>query len=174
MNIVIINGSHRKNGNCEQFSLTAKEILEPRHKVKVFKLIDMHIKYCIGCLQCEDGIECLIDDDFSKILGSALREADLIILATPTYFNMPSAAMVNFIDRTNKMCDYFAKNEKKCLFYVVGQTDEDSIREAYSCLRAYGEIMGMREILDPITSVARMPEAVTPEVVAIIKKLLDH
>lgn len=171
MNIIIINGSQRKNGNCEQFALKAKEILERSHEVKAYTLIDMHINYCSGCLQCEDGMECLIDDDFSKILEPNLRLADLIILATPTYFNMPSAAMVNFIDRTNKMCEYFAENEKKCLFYVVGQTDEESIKDTYNCLHTYSEIMGMKEIMEPIISVARMPESITQEVVMIIEKL---
>ena len=171
MNVIIINGSQRKNGNCERFALKAKEILERSHVVKVYTLIDMHIDYCSGCLQCEDGMECQIEDDFSKILEPDLRIADLIILATPTYFNMPSASMVNFIDRTNKMCDYFAENEKKCLFYVVGQTDEDSIKDTYNCLHTYSEIMGMREIMEPIISVVRMPEPITPEIGAIIEKL---
>lgn len=172
MNVIIINGSQRKEGNCKRFALTAKEILKRRHHdVKIFTLINLDISYCLGCLQCEDGIECPIDDDFSKILEPVLREADLIILATPTYFNMPSAAMVNFINRTNKMCDYFAKNEKKCLFYVVGQTDEESIRETYNCLHTYGEIMGMKEIFEPIISIARMPELITQEVITIIEKL---
>lgn len=172
MNVIIINGSHRKNGNCERFALKAKEILERSHVVKVHTLIDMHIDYCLGCLLCEDGMECQIDDDFSKILEPDLRIADLIILATPTYFNMPSASMVNFIDRTNKMCDYFAENEKKCLFYIVGQTDEESIRDTYNCLHTYSEIMGMKEIMEPIISVLRMPEPITPEIGAIIEKLL--
>lgn len=172
MNVIIINGSQRKNGNCERFALKAKEILERSHEVKVYTLIDLQIKYCSGCLQCEDEMECLIVDDFSKILEPNLRMADLIILASPTYFNMPSAAMVNFIDRTNKMCDYFAENEKKCLFYVVGQTDEDSIKDTYNCLHTYSEIMGMKEIMEPIISVARMPEAVSQEIVSIIEKLL--
>lgn len=172
MNIIIINGSQRKNGNCEQFALRAKEILERSHKVNVYNLIDLQIDYCIGCLQCEDGMGCHINDDFSKLLEPELKQADLIILATPTYFNMPSATMVNFIDRTNKMCDFFAENEKKCLFYVVGQTDEDTIKEAYNCLRTYSEIMGMKEIMEPIISVARMPEPITQKIVSIIEKLL--
>lgn len=171
MNVIIINGSHRKNGNCEYFTSKAKEILEQSHNVKVYTLIDLHINYCSGCLQCEDGQECLIDDDFSKILEPNLRMADLIIFASPTYFNMPSAAMVNFIDRTNKMCNYFEVNEKKCLFYIVGQTDEDSIKDTYNCLHTYSEIMGMKEIMDPIITVARMPEPVTQEIVSIIEKL---
>lgn len=171
MNIIIINGSQRKNGNCERFALRAKEILGRNHEVKVYTLIDMQINYCSGCLRCEDGMECLIDDDFSKIIEPDLRIADLIILASPTYFNMPSAAMVNFIDRTNKMCDYFAENEKKCLFYVVGQTDENSIKDTYNCLHTYSEIMGMTEIMEPIINVARMPEAATQKIVSAIEKL---
>ena len=171
MNIVIINGSQRKNGNCERFVWAAKEILERKHSVNVFTLIDMNINYCSGCLKCEEGMECLLHDDFAEILEPALMKSNLVIMATPTYFNMPSAAMVNFIDRTNKMCDYFMNNKKKCLFYLVGQTDEQTIMEAYNCLHTYGEIMGMEEILDPIITVSRMPKGITQDILEVLERL---
>lgn len=171
MNIVIINGSQRKNGNCERFSLVAKEILEGKHSVDVFNLIDMDIKYCSGCLCCEDGEECLLCDDYSNILEPRLINADLIILCTPAYFNMPSAALVNFIDRTNKICNFFAENKKRCLFYLVGQTDKETIRQAYNCLYSYAEIMNFEEIAEPIINVARMPEPIEKEIIEILKKI---
>lgn len=163
MNILIINGSHRVNGNCERFSEVARNILSNDNAVRVVNLIDMNIKYCTGCLNCEEGIECSINDDFSKIIEPELKAADLIIFATPTYFNLPSAVMINFLDRTNKLCEYFSDNAKKSMFYLVGQTDEESIREAYKCLHTYSEIMNMEEIEEPIVQVARMPESVSEE-----------
>ena len=172
MNITIINGSHRLEGNCAKFVAAAKSIFESNyHAVMIFNLINLDIKLCTGCLLCEDGKECLLHDDFSMLIEPALKESDIIIMATPTYFNMPSAAMVNYIDRTNKMCDYFLENHKKCLFYLVGQTDVETIREAYNCLHSFGEIMEMEEISEPIIQVARMPEEVSYNVLNILKKI---
>lgn len=172
MNIIIINGSHRAGGNCATFTETAKNILESNHHiVHTFNLIDLEIKPCTGCLFCEDGKECPLDDDFSMSIEPALKNSDLIIMATPTYFNMPSATMVNCVDRTNKMCEYFAENHKKCLFYLVGQTDVNTIMDAYNCLHTFSEIMEMEEISDPIIQVARMPEEVSCNVLNILKNI---
>lgn len=172
MNITIINGSHRIGGNCAKFVVAAKNVLESNHHfVQTFDLIDLDIRPCTGCLFCEDGKECLLHDDFTMIIEPALKKSDLIIMATPTYFNMPSAAMVNCIDRTNKMCEYFAENHKKCLFYLVGQTDIDTIMDAYNCLHTFGEIMEMEEISEPIIQIARMPEEVPCNVLNILKSI---
>ena len=172
MNITIINGSHRDGGNCVKFADIAKKIFEDNlHVVKIFNLIDLKIQPCTGCLFCEDGKKCPIQDDFSGKIEPALKNSDLIIMATPTYFNMPSAAMVNYLDRTNKMCDFFAENHKKCLFYLVGQTDVDTIMDAYNCLHTFSEIMEMEEIAEPIIQIARMPEEVPCNVLNILKDI---
>lgn len=172
MNIVIINGSHRSNGNCASFTSTALDFLKSHgHDVQTYKLIDLNVQCCTGCLSCEDGLECPLHDDFSDVIEHTLKNANLIIMATPTYFNMPSAAMVNFINRNNKLCEYFSENHKKCLFYLVGQTDEDSIMEAYHCLHSFGEIMEMDEIAEPIIQIARMPEEVTSKVFSTLEKI---
>lgn len=171
MKIVILNGSHRLNGNCYRFAKTAYKQLGERHQVILFNLIEQKIKPCNGCLNCEEGMECDIQDDYSKIIMPALMASDLIVFASPTYFNMPSAAMVNLLDRTNNLCEYFADNPKKALIYLVGQTDEDTIMDAYKCVKTYLEIMGMEEALAPIIKVIRMPEQVDSDVLDILKNI---
>jgi len=164
MRVLIINGSHRR-GNCFRFAEEANEILKKKHDVNIFNLIEMNIKDCTGCLACEEGEDCPVCDDFSNLIEPVLKHADLLIIATPTYFNMPSAATVKFINRTNKLCEFFGENQKKCLYYLVGQTDRDTIMEAYNCLHSYGEIMNMKEIAQPIIHVARMVESVPDDAI---------
>lgn len=171
MKIVILNGSHRLNGNCYRFAKTAYEQLRERYQVILFNLIEQKIKPCNGCLNCEEGMECDIKDDYSKIIMPALMDSDLIVFASPTYFNMPSAAMVNLLDRTNNLCEYFADNPKKSLIYLVGQTNEDTIMDAYKCIKAYLDIMGMEEVCEPIIKVARMAENVTDDILATLKRV---
>jgi len=158
MKITILNGSHREGGNTYRFCRYAKEILEKKHGVTIFDLIHEKIEPCQGCLCCEDGEDCQLHDDYSNKIKPALENADLIILATPVYFNMPSAAMVNLLDRTNDLCSFFTDNKKKGLIFMVGQTDEDSIADACKCLKTYFEIMGIEEIHEPIITVARLKD----------------
>lgn len=171
MNILVLNGSHRKNGNCFNFCETAKNVLSQKHSVVVYNLAEMNIKACEGCLNCEDGINCHICDDYSNQIMADIHNADLIIFATPTYFNMPSAAIVNFIDRTNNLCEYFAESHKKAFAYLSGQTDEESISAAYTCLRTYFDIMEMEEINTPIFHIARLKEELPKSAVDILKNI---
>lgn len=69
--------------------------------------------------------------------------ADLIIFASPTYFNMPSAAMVNLLDRTNNLYEFFANSSKKAMIYLVGKMDEESIGDAAKCIETYCQIMNL-------------------------------
>ena len=158
MKICIINGSHRKNGNCSIFSQKAASILNKKHEVEIYNLHDCNIIPCNGCLICEEGEDCPIKDDYSNTICPAIKACDLIIFATPTYFNMPSSLLVNLLDRTNNLCDYFSENKKHALVYLVGQTDDTSILEAYRCLKNYFEIMDIKEIMPPIIDIARMPQ----------------
>lgn len=171
MKIVILNGSQRANGNCYRFSNKANEILKKHHDVKQFNLMECNILNCHGCLCCEDGEECGICDDYSKHICPALKEADLIIIASPTYFNMPSSVLVNLMDRTNNLCEYLSSNPKKALVYLVGQTDEEIIGDAYRCIKKYLEIMCIEEIREPIIRVARMPEDVDANIISILKQI---
>jgi multimeric flavodoxin WrbA len=171
MKIVILNGSHRHNGNCYRFSNKANEILNKYHEVKQFNLTECNIVPCHGCLRCEDGEECGICDDYSKQICPALKEADLLIFASPTYFNMPSSVLVNLMDRTNNLCEYLSSNLKKAIVYLVGQTDEETIHDAYKCIKTYFDIMCIEEIREPIIRVARMPEEVDAEIISILEQV---
>lgn len=172
MKVCIINGSHRKNGNCQRFALKAKEILEKKHIVTVYNLAELDIIPCNGCLICEDGEECPLIDNYAESICPTLKESDLIIFASPTYFNMPSALLVNLLDRTNNLCEFCAENQKKVLVYLVGQTDVETITDAYNCLKTYFDIMNMEEVTEePIIRIARMPEAVDEDTIDILKKI---
>lgn len=160
MKIVIINGSHRAKGNTYRFTRIAKEVFDNRHKSTIFDLTENLIKPCKGCLVCENGEDCSIMDDYSQKIRPELKAADLIVFATPVYFNMPSAAMINLINRTNDLCTFFNENSKKTLTFMVGQTDEETIKDAYKCLQSYYEIMGMEEIISPIITIGRMEDDV--------------
>lgn len=171
MNVLILNGSHRQNGNCKNFCETASIMLSKKHNVSIYNLIEANIQPCNGCLGCEDGLECPLHDDYSNSIMESIKKAELIVYATPTYFNMPSAAMINLIDRSNNLCEYLSETPKKVLVYISGQTDEESMTDTYNCLKTYFEIMGMQEISKPLLHVARFKEPLTDEMINILNEI---
>ena len=73
-------------------------------EVETLLLRKMDIRMCRGCLACEEGgIQrpgiCKIKDDMNGVYPKLLT-ADVIVLATPAYFEMLSGLLKNFLDRT--------------------------------------------------------------------------
>lgn len=156
MKVLIINGSHRTNGNTTIFSNYAQNVFKHNNiDAEIVNLIDYRIDFCSGCLLCEDIYECNIQDDFNLIVDK-IKDSSLLFFVTPSYFNMPTARMKNFIDRTNVLCNYFENNKKLFSAFVVGQTDSDSCIDVYNYIKKYADIMYMDSVInEPIIAIAR-------------------
>lgn len=100
MNILVVTGSPRKNGNTEimadAFAAAAKE---SGHEVTVRKLSGLKVNPCLACHYCftHDGV-CIQQDDMNDILMD-LDQAELLVLASPIYWFDVSAQTKCFIDR---------------------------------------------------------------------------
>jgi multimeric flavodoxin WrbA len=159
MKILIINGSQRKNGNSWRFARYCKDIAtEHKHTADVIDLEETRFDYCDGCLSCEDIGECVIKDAFNKVIVPKIKESDMIIFASPVYYNMPTAMMKNFIDRSNGLYKYFKENKKKVATFLVGQADEASLAFSFNCFKEYYTILDLPEAGEPILKIARDPD----------------
>lgn len=92
MNILILNGSPRPNGNTsamvEAFSEGAKE---KGHTVHIVPVCQKKIAGCLACEYChqkDSGHErqCIQQDDMQEVYP-LLDEADMIVLASPIYYH---------------------------------------------------------------------------------------
>ena len=100
-NIVILNGSPRKNGNTSALAKAFKEGAEGAgSRVREFFLDGMDIHGCKGCFGGHSSRECpcVQRDDMAKIYP-AVREAEVIVLATPLYYWIMSGQIRRAIDR---------------------------------------------------------------------------
>ncbi|QAA32641.1 flavodoxin family protein [Clostridium manihotivorum] len=100
MNILVITGSPRKNGNTEIIAgVFAESAREVGHKVTVRKLSENKVNPCIDCKYCftHDGV-CVQNDDMNEILKD-LDKSDILVLASPIYWFDVSAQTKCFIDR---------------------------------------------------------------------------
>lgn len=97
--VLILSASPRKNGNsdilCRQFMLGAKEV---GHEVEQIYLYDKKIGFCRACYACFKTGSCVQNDDMTEILQK-MQSADVLVIATPTYFMTMNGMLKNTIDR---------------------------------------------------------------------------
>ncbi len=101
MNIVCIYGSPQKRGNS---ATIANHLLDALHgegrEVKRFFLNDLDYKGCQGCNVCKTKLStCVLKDDLEEVL-EAVRETDVLIIASPVYYSDVTGQLKCFIDRT--------------------------------------------------------------------------
>jgi multimeric flavodoxin WrbA len=69
-------------------------------ETKTYSLNKLNFKGCQACMMCKDKLDrCALKDDLEPVLDD-IRDADVLVLATPVYFADISAQMKMFIDRT--------------------------------------------------------------------------
>ena len=101
MQVVSIKGSPRTNGNssalADNFTAMARN---KGAEIKDYNLNELNFRGCQACFYCKTGQEvCAVEDELTPVLD-AVREADLLVLATPVYFAEISAQTKSFVDRT--------------------------------------------------------------------------
>ena len=105
MFVLGLQGSPRKKSNTKfllSACMTAAEKLGAR--TCVVEVVKKHIKFCIGCGFCEKNGYCITpDDDMKPEIYPLLREADVILLASPIYFYNVTAQLKVLIDRSQAL-----------------------------------------------------------------------
>ena len=99
--IVILNGSPRKNGNTSALvKAFAQGAEHAGHTVTEFFLDSMNIHGCKGCFGGHSSKECpcVQRDDMSKIYP-AVKDSDVVVLASPLYYWNMSGQIRTAIDR---------------------------------------------------------------------------
>lgn len=120
-NVLIISGSPRKGGNsdllCDQFAKGAKEA--GGNVEKIF-LADYNIKYFE-----EEDEQRVVErrneaEDDAPALMDKLVKADIVVLASPTYYLNVTGQMKVFIDRT---FNHLSELKNKEFYYIVTSAD---------------------------------------------------
>lgn len=124
-NVLILSASPRKNGNsdilCHQFMKGAQEA---GHKTEQIYLYDKKIGFCHACYACFKTGECVQQDDMAEILEE-IQAADVIVVATPTYFMMMNGMLKNTIDRFLPKWRELGGHE--VYFIITGHDEKDGL-----------------------------------------------
>ena len=101
MDILVLNGSPRSNGNTKKMTEAFRSgALSVGHKVDVVDVCKLHIGGCQGCEYChtKGNGECIQKDDMQKVY-ELLREAEMLVIASPIYYHGVSGQLKCVIDR---------------------------------------------------------------------------
>lgn len=123
MNILVLNGSPRANGNtAAMVKAFAEGARESGHTVTV---VDVCRKKIAGCLACEychtkGGGKCIQQDDMQEVYP-ALEEAEMIVLASPIYYHSFTGQLQCAINRIYALDK--PKNLKKAALILSSGSD---------------------------------------------------
>jgi multimeric flavodoxin WrbA len=117
MQVIAVNGSARKDGNTFiLLNAVLDEVQKEGIDTEIIQMAGQHLQGCIACYQCmkkKDG-RCAVDKDMLNDTLAKLREADGILLGSPTYFSDVSANMRALIERAGFVAranDYMLKRK---------------------------------------------------------------
>ena len=115
--VLIISTSLRPDANSEILAHeTERGAKESGHDVEFLSLKDKNIKFCKGCLACQNIGHCVMTDDDANAITEKMKNADVIVWATPVYYYEMSGQMKTLIDRANSL---FATGHKFREIYVI-------------------------------------------------------
>lgn len=102
MHVIAFNGSPRQNSNTSRMLREVFTVLESEGiTTEEIKVGGYKVRGCIACNQCKiKKLEkCIFDDDPVNQWIEAMKRADGIILASPTYYANMTTEMKALIDR---------------------------------------------------------------------------
>ena len=121
MQILVLNGSPRPNGNTKGMIEAFREgAVSAGHQVDVMDVCRMKIGGCLACEYCHTKGEgkCIQQDDMREVYP-VLSEAEMIVLASPVYYHSFSGQLQCAINRMYAL-DKPAKLKKAALILSSG------------------------------------------------------
>lgn len=104
MNVLMINGSPRGNGNTaialrEMKNVFAQEDIE----VSELNVGAKAVRGCIACNKCAELGKCVFDDAVNEA-APLLAKADGVVVASPVYYASANGNLISFLDRLFYSC----------------------------------------------------------------------
>ncbi len=100
MLILGLQGSPRKKGNTHFLLTTFLEAAEKRGAVtRCVHVVERNIQPCKEYVVCEKKGYCPIDDDMASEMYGLIRQAEVVVLASPIFFYNMTAQLKALVDR---------------------------------------------------------------------------
>jgi putative NADPH-quinone reductase len=99
MRVLVLNGSPRKNGTVFSLLKAITEPLSAEHDVEWIDVCKLNMKYCTACMACREKETCVLPEDDAHIVAKKIREADALVIGTPTHWGNMCAPLKLLFDR---------------------------------------------------------------------------
>ena len=101
--VVVISSSLRLGSNSEVLAQAFVQGAQAAGNiVEEISLKEKDLRFCTGCLACQSTARCWMQDD-SAAINAKLKEAEVVVFATPVYFYAMSGQLKTLLDRTNPL-----------------------------------------------------------------------
>ena len=144
MNVLIINGSPRKDGNTSRaVEELVKTFAEEGVETHVEQIGGLDIRGCIACGHCTRERNGCVFDDVVNEIAPLFKAADGFIVASPVYYGSANATTVAFLTR---------------LFFSARVDKRMKVAAAVACARRGGTTATFDE-LNKFFTISGMPVA---------------
>ncbi len=113
----------------------AKGAKEVGHDVELLSLKGKDIKYCIGCLSCQRNGMCVLKDDVADIMAK-VKDAEVIVYATPIYYYEMCGQMKTLLDRLNPLYSTDYSFRDIYMIATAAENDESAFEKATMVCKA--------------------------------------
>lgn len=100
MNMLFLNASPRLNGYTAGAMKCIQSNLDSKHIVQWININNLNLKPCQGCLQCRPNKSCVLPKDDGHRTAKLIRDADALVIGSPTYFGNVTGPFRTLIDRS--------------------------------------------------------------------------
>jgi multimeric flavodoxin WrbA len=117
MKVVAFNGSARKDGNTAiLINVVLEELKKEGIETELIQMAGENLQGCVACYKCfkTKDCRCANDKDRMNEYIAKMREADGVLLGSPTYFSDVTSNMRAFIERcgfVGRANDYVLKRK---------------------------------------------------------------
>ena len=134
--VIIISCSVRGGSNSEALAKECERgAAAAGNDVELVSLKGKNIRFCTGCLTCQSGRPCVLKDDVPEIMEK-VKNAEVVIFATPIYYYEMSGQMKTLLDRLNPL---FPMEYSFRELYMIATAAEDG---DYVYEKAYNGLQG--------------------------------
>ena len=103
MKVLLINGSHKKDG-CTFTALSEVEKVLKAEGIdtEIIQIGNSPVRDCTGCCWCRsNGGKCVYDDDIVNEIIEKAKTSDGFVFGSPVYYAHPSGRLLSLLDRVS-------------------------------------------------------------------------
>lgn len=138
--VLILSSSLREHSNSDMMAdAFAEGARAAGHDVEKIRLSGKEIRFCQGCLACQNTKRCVIHDDADDIVQNHMLGADVLVFSTPIYYYEMSGQMKTLLDRANPLYSANYRFREVYLLAAAAEEEDSAWKRAASGLEGWIE-----------------------------------